>query len=181
MTRLALFLPFLVFAFALTSCSCVRVAFREPAAAPVQTQERTGRQALLPELTLSAPTPEPDIAPAPEPVVKAVLRDVHFDPDSYDIRPVDQEILKKNYQWFATHPGKVIIEGHCDERGTVKYNMFLGHKRAHSVKRFLAALGVDPKRMQTISYGKGRPVDRGHNKEAWAKNGRVHFVPLDQQ
>jgi peptidoglycan-associated lipoprotein len=72
----------------------------------------------------------------------------------------------------------VRIEGNCDERGTVEYNLVLGQKRADSTKGYLINLGVDGKLLGTISYGKEKPVDPGHNEAAWAKNRRAHFLPL---
>ncbi len=76
------------------------------------------------------------------------------------------------------HPGKVRIEGNCDERGTVEYNLALGQKRADAAKAYLVNLGADPKKLETVSYGKEKPVDPGHNEAAWAKNRRDNFTPL---
>jgi peptidoglycan-associated lipoprotein len=125
-----------------------------------------------------APAPEPPPAAAPAPAVVAVeLNDIHFDFDKYNIRPADAEILKKNNDWFAANPGGVKLEGNCDERGTVEYNLVLGQKRADSAKNYMVTLGVDEKRLNTVSYGKEKPVDPGHDEDAWAKNRRVHFNP----
>ncbi len=75
------------------------------------------------------------------------------------------------------HPDiTVIIEGHCDERGTNEYNMALGNRRAESVKSFVVDLGIAPERLTTVSYGEERPLDPRHNEEALAKNRRTHFV-----
>jgi len=119
-------------------------------------------------------------APAAEaPAAMVILKDIHFDFDRYVIRPEDGEILKQDSGWFQENPGThVRIEGNCDERGTVEYNLVLGQKRADSAKSYLATLGIDPKMLDTVSYGKERPVDPAHNEEAWAKNRRDHFVPL---
>ncbi len=109
----------------------------------------------------------------------AVLKDINFDFDKYDIRPQDAALLKGDYGWFQHNPRtRVRIEGNCDERGTVEYNLVLGQKRADSAKGYLTTLGVDPKLLDTISYGKERPVDPGHNETAWAKNRRDHFVEV---
>ena len=75
---------------------------------------------------------------------------------------------------------KIQIEGHCDERGTVEYNLALGERRANSAKRYLTSLGIPENRISTISYGKERPLDPGHNEEAWTKNRRAHFVILSK-
>lgn len=102
---------------------------------------------------------------------------VHFDFDKYNIRPDAAEVLKRKADWLKENPDvAVIIEGHCDERGTEAYNLALGDRRANSAKKFLASLGVDEKRLEAISYGKERPLDPRHNEEAWAKNRRAQFV-----
>ena len=107
------------------------------------------------------------------------LKDVYYDFDRYNIRPQDAEILKQNYGWFKGNTGmRVRVEGNCDERGTVEYNLVLGQKRADSAKSYLINLGVNSTLLDTVSYGKEKPVDQGHNEAAWAKNRRSHFVPL---
>jgi peptidoglycan-associated lipoprotein len=118
-------------------------------------------------------------SPLGEASAMTALKDIHYDFDKYDIRPQDAEILKQNYTWLMQNPGtRVRIEGNCDERGTVEYNMVLGQKRADSAKSFLMTLGIGKGSIETISYGKERPVDPGHDEQAWAKNRRSHFVPL---
>ena len=71
---------------------------------------------------------------------------------------------------------EVVIEGHCDERGTEEYNIALGERRANSAKKYLINLGVNPSQLSTISFGEEKPADPGHNEEAWAKNRRDEFV-----
>jgi peptidoglycan-associated lipoprotein len=108
-----------------------------------------------------------------------VLKDVYFEFDRYLLRPEDAETLKQNSKWFVSNGGKKVrIEGNCDERGTAEYNLILGQKRAEAAKTFLVSLGVDSKRIDTVSYGKEKPFDVGRGEEAWAKNRRDHFVPL---
>jgi peptidoglycan-associated lipoprotein len=110
-----------------------------------------------------------------------LLKDIHFDFDKYDIRPTDAGILKENAALLVKFPNvKIQIEGHCDERGTVEYNLALGERRANSAKRYLISLGIPEKRISTISYGKERPSDPGHNEEAWAKNRRAHTIILSK-
>ena len=75
---------------------------------------------------------------------------------------------------------KIQIEGHCDERGTAEYNLALGERRSNSAKKYLISLGVPEGRISTISYGKEKPLDPGHNEEAWAKNRRDHFIILSK-
>ena len=108
-----------------------------------------------------------------------MLKRIHFDFDKYDIRLEDTESLKQNAAVLKRFPSvKIQIEGHCDERGTGEYNLALGERRAHSAKEYLVSLGVDENRISTISYGKEKPLDPGHNEEAWAKNRRDEFVVL---
>ncbi len=110
-----------------------------------------------------------------------LLKDIHFDFDRYDIRPGDAEILKENAALLLRYPKvRIQIEGHCDERGTNEYNLALGERRANSAKRYLVSLGISEDRISTISYGEERPLDPGHNEEAWAKNRRAHFVILSK-
>jgi peptidoglycan-associated lipoprotein len=111
----------------------------------------------------------------------ALLKDIHFDFDKYDIRLGNAEILKANAAVLTKNPNvKIQIEGHCDERGTAEYNLALGERRANSTKNYLLSLGISAARISTISYGKERPSDPGHNEEAWAKNRRSHFIILSK-
>jgi len=111
----------------------------------------------------------------------SILKDIHFDFDKYNIRPEDAEILKENAAILKKYPNlKIQIEGHCDERGTNEYNLALGERRANSAKNYLISLGISPDRLSTISYGEERPLDPGHNEEAWAKNRRAHFVIISK-
>ena len=106
-----------------------------------------------------------------------LVKDIHFDFDKYDVRPGDAEILKGDATLLAKNSTvKIQIEGHCDERGTIEYNLALGERRANSAKGYLVSLGMPADRISTISYGKEKPLDPGHNEEAWAKNRRDHFI-----
>lgn len=104
--------------------------------------------------------------------------DIHFEFDKSRLLPEAQEILKRKAAWLMSHSevSAVTIEGHCDERGSNEYNMALGDRRANAAKAFLVDLGVPADRLSTISYGEERPLDPGHNEEAWAKNRRDHFT-----
>jgi peptidoglycan-associated lipoprotein len=118
-------------------------------------------------------------APAPAAAPIVALNDINFDFDKYNIRTGDAETLKSNAEWFKANPGKKMrVEGNCDERGTVEYNLALGQKRADAAKAYIVNLGVDGKALETVSYGKERPADPGHNEAAWAKNRRAHFLAL---
>ena len=104
-------------------------------------------------------------------------RDIHFDFDKYDLRPEDIKILDEKASFLKAHPDlNIRIEGNCDERGTIEYNLALGDRRAKAAQKYLYDVGIDKGRITTISYGKERPLDPGHNEEAWAKNRRDHFV-----
>jgi peptidoglycan-associated lipoprotein len=105
------------------------------------------------------------------------FKDIHFDFDQYSIRPEDRQILSGHADLLLKNKNfKIVIEGNCDERGTDEYNMALGQRRADEAKKYLINMGVNKKRVSTISYGKERPLDPDHNEEAWAKNRRDHFV-----
>jgi peptidoglycan-associated lipoprotein len=102
---------------------------------------------------------------------------IYFDFDSAALSPVAQGVLSVKADYLRDNPGsQVIIEGHCDERGTPEYNLALGDRRAESAKNFLINLGIDPSRFTSVSYGEESPVDTGHDEEAWAKNRRAKFL-----
>jgi peptidoglycan-associated lipoprotein len=106
-----------------------------------------------------------------------IVHDINFDFDSAIIRPDAREILKVNADFFLKNRiSSIVIEGHCDDRGTAEYNMALGQKRAQETKTYLINLGVKESIINTISYGEERPLDPGNDEEAWAKNRRAHFV-----
>jgi peptidoglycan-associated lipoprotein len=176
-----------VLAISLTGCGCFQQAVKGEAAPPPPPEvtkvvpPEQKQEVVVAPAPAPAPAPEAAPAPAPAPAVVAVeLNDIRFDFDKYNIRPEDAEILNKNYRWFAVNPGGLKLEGNCDERGTVEYNLVLGQKRADAAKSYLAKLGAAENRMDTVSYGKERPVDPGHTEEAWAKNRRVHFEPIQK-
>lgn len=104
------------------------------------------------------------------------LEVVYFDFDKSEIKHQYRDILAKNADTIKKHPhGTVVVEGHCDERGTNKYNIALGDRRASSVRKYLVSLGVDESRLKTVSYGEEKPIDPSHNDAAWSKNRRVQF------
>ncbi len=106
-----------------------------------------------------------------------VNEDVTFAYDSSALDARAQEILKFKAEFLRSNANAAVtIEGHCDERGTSEYNMALGQKRADSVKKFLINSGISGSRMNTVSFGKERALDPGHNEAAWSKNRRAHFV-----
>ncbi|MBI2567191.1 MAG: peptidoglycan-associated lipoprotein Pal [Candidatus Schekmanbacteria bacterium] len=107
------------------------------------------------------------------------LERVHFDYDSAELTAESRGILDRNAQWMKANGGvKIIIEGHCDERGTTEYNQALGQRRARSARDYIVALGVTQDRISTISYGEERPVSEGHAESAWSLNRRAEFKAL---
>jgi peptidoglycan-associated lipoprotein len=107
----------------------------------------------------------------------SVFEDVHFDFDKAVLREDGKKLCQGVAAYAKAHPrATILIEGHCDERGTAEYNMALGERRATVVMNYLVSLGVPRSALSTVSFGKERPLDPGHNEEAWAKNRRAHFV-----
>ena len=105
------------------------------------------------------------------------IPDIQFDFDKYNLKPEARESLKTGAAAYLKYREyKLVVEGHCDERGTVEYNLALGQRRADEAGKYLSDLGVEKERIKTISYGKEMPLDNGHDEAAWAKNRRAHFV-----
>ena len=149
-----------------------------PAEAPPGPAVAPPTAAELPAPAAPAPAAAP---PAPvaarEPEKKPPLGDVFFDYDQSLIRPDAKQILDKNVEWLrANSKPNLIIEGHCDERGTQEYNLALGQRRAKAAQDYVVASGIDEKRIKIISYGKERPFVAGHDESAWQWNRRAHFV-----
>ena len=105
------------------------------------------------------------------------LEDIHFEYDSPALTEAARAILERHAAWIKSHPGvRIAVEGHCDERGTVEYNLALGDQRARAALDYLVNLGVASERLTAISFGKERPLDPASNEAAWAKNRRGHFA-----
>ena len=139
-----------------------------------QPPDSTPRRVAAP---LGAPVAAPT-RPAPrEFVTIPELRTIHFDFDKYDIRPEDAKTLETNAAWLKANANHlVLIEGHCDERGTNEYNVALGERRAKAAMGYLTALGIQANRISIVSYGDQRPVCTERGEACWAKNRRVHFL-----
>jgi peptidoglycan-associated lipoprotein len=114
---------------------------------------------------------------APQEFVEtAALRNIHFDFDRYEIRPGDAAILTENAAWLKARPtALILIEGHCDERGTIEYNLALGQRRATATRDYLVSLGIAAARIIMISYGEGQPICVQRDEACWATNRRAHF------
>jgi len=106
------------------------------------------------------------------------LHDIYFDYDSFDLDETSRQTLQENAAWLKDHSTvRVEVEGHCDDRGTVEYNLALGAKRAAAAKNYLVDLGVGRDRMTTISYGEELPICQEETEACWSRNRRAHFVP----
>jgi len=110
-------------------------------------------------------------------VQRGYLQDAYYNFDESTLSPDAQAALTTSANWLKKNTQyNLLIEGHCDERGTEQYNLALGDRRANSAKEYIVALGVDASRVRTVSYGEERPFDTGHDEAAWAKNRRAHLV-----
>ena len=139
------------------------------AAAPAERGAAAGSAAAAP-----ASTARPSLK---EFVAVAALKDVFFEFDKYDIRAEDAKTLDANATWLkANAENLVLIEGHCDERGTNEYNLALGERRAKAAMNYLVSQGVQANRITIISYGEERPVCNEKNESCWSKNRRAHFL-----
>ena len=129
---------------------------------------------LDPKTVEPPPPPPPPIVAAP-PMLK--IEDIFFDYDKWDIRPDQVATMNVALEYMQKYPDtEITIEGHCDERGSNRYNIRLGEKRANETKQWLVAKGIAPERLRTISFGKSRPFETGRSEDAWQSNRRAHFV-----
>ncbi len=151
-----------------------------------------GQKEVVDTTTDEFPIPEPVVQPKPQPeparpagvdIPKKeplILLTVNFDFDKSDLNVEARAILSDNARKLEQNPEAYIrLEGHCDERGTVEYNLALGERRARSARDYLVNYGINPGRITIISYGKERPIDPGHNETAWGQNRRAEFVILN--
>ena len=168
----------LVLVVALSSCSCVSKG-KELGKGPTE--------------TVSAPTTIAEQAPPPavtdtelealkkEAQAEGALMPIFFDFDKYNLKPASRANLDKTAGWLSKKSTvKIRIEGNCDERGTIEYNVALGERRANSAKEYLVKSGARADQLATISWGKEKPLDHGHNEAAWAKNRRDDFNPTSK-
>jgi peptidoglycan-associated lipoprotein len=132
--------------------------------------------------TAPPPAPEQQAAPVTSSILPGSAQDfkvnvgdtVHFAYDQYNIEDSDKAVLQRQAAWLAKYPSvRLTIEGNCDERGTREYNLALGARRANAVKEYLVSLGVSAARLDTISYGKERPICTESTESCWAENRRA--------
>ncbi len=177
----------------LTTMALLGLALIPLAAACKKKAPTTAAEARPP---VAAKPPETPVAPPPAPAPgrdievidvtkmdidvlnkKGYLSDAFFDFDKYDLREDARSALAADAQWLKKNSTiQVLIEGHCDERGTAAYNLVLGDRRANAAKEYLVSLGVDGSRLRTVSYGKERPFCTESNEDCWQKNRRAHLV-----
>ena len=106
-----------------------------------------------------------------------VLQTVYFAFNSFDLTPSTQSVLRQNADWLMDHGDfALVVQGHCDERGTIEYNLALGEKRANSVRDYLENLGVARSRVRIVTYGEERPAEPGKDESAWSQNRRAEFL-----
>jgi len=130
-------------------------------------------------ITVSAPPPPAPVShePSLQELFDKQVKDAYFDYDQADIRADARDALSQTAQFLRSYPQlKVVVEGHCDERGSTEYNLALGDRRAAAAKQFLVSLGISADRMETVSYGKEKPFCTASNEECWKQNRRAHFV-----
>ncbi len=156
-----------------TGCMCMHKAAKKAPTKVVVEQPQTTTQE------------QPVVKAITDKQLKVIFRDIHFNFNKYNLTTINKYGIKQNVpavldvmaEFMLKHPSiKIRVEGNCDERGTEEYNLALGEKRAKAAKEYLISQGVSPDRIETISYGKDRPLDPAHNEKAWAKNRRDHFV-----
>jgi len=188
---LPLLLPVLIVATVLAVVGCAKRPALSQASAPAPTgvpqSVAPAPAAPIQESPAAAPAPP---APAPQPVVEAArppappkdfadtanLQDIHFDFDKAIIRPDAARLLDANAGWLRSNGNMlVLVEGHCDERGTNEYNLVLGERRARATINYLIGQGIAQDRLSLVSYGEERPLCTEHNEACWAKNRRAHF------
>jgi peptidoglycan-associated lipoprotein len=137
-------------------------------------EERIRQQELQDEMARKKAEEEARMAAAK---TRFLNQHIHFEFDSAELTDTARAVLREKAEWLKANADlQVIIEGHCDERGTTEYNLALGERRANAAKQYLQDLGVGAFRMTTVSYGEERPLDPGQNEAAYSKNRRAQFV-----
>lgn len=139
---------------------------------PVSTEQEPEDSLMVEEPTLR----DKEYLPVPE------LKPIYFGYDDDKLNKSERSSLSQNAEWLKNNPDmEIVIEGHCDERGTVEYNLALGDRRAKAVRKYLMYLGISGSRIATISYGEEKPVEFGHDETAWSKNRRAEILARQTQ
>ena len=172
-TSIARIAPFAALALGLVlAAGCAR---KTPPATPPAPPQTTAQS----DTTTPTPTPTPPAETPPTPVTVRTedFQPAFFDLDSDALREDARAALDANAKILRDNPAvSVTVEGHCDERGTAEYNQALGERRANAARDYLVNAGIDGSRLQSVSYGKERPFNPGHDEAAWAQNRRAHIV-----
>ena len=190
MKRILLLVVMLSFTVLYFGCSKKQVVKPEDAAIPPEQQEQqttvsprdsdqTSRwmrpKEHISEQDLAMIQPEEGVSKYKE--EKVIFDDIYFDYDQYDIRLDAESTIQNIASWLLKNTSSnVLIEGHCDDRGTNEYNLALGDRRAKAVRDYLSALGIAANRIETLSYGEEQPVCIEASETCWAKNRRAHFI-----
>ncbi len=168
---------FLVFGFLM---SCKKKVEQAPPPPPQVKEQPTVEKVVEPPVVKEPELTEEEIfmkKSLEEVNAEKLLQMIHFDYNKYFIRDNAKPVLEANAAWLNKFSSaKILIEGHCDERGTEEYNLALGEKRAKSTMDYLSSLGISADRLKIISYGKSQPFDMGHNETAWQRNRRAQFT-----
>ena len=177
----------IVLGFVVTGCAqrkTVTPETRQPSAATQETQKKEGTEAKAPEKITEqklSQVESKELVAGRYTEEEGVFKDVHFDYDKYDIKDVDKPTLKSVAELLLKNKFiRLLIEGHCDERGTNEYNLALGDRRAKAVRDYLLSLGVQSAKMDIISYGEEKPLCTEKTEVCWQKNRRAHFVVLKE-
>lgn len=178
----------LAFGFILISCAQKRVVQPQQPVTPQETkakaeakpEQKIPEEKITEQQLAKIETKEVETSKYTE--EKGMFEDIHFDFDKYDIRPDAKPILQSVSDWLIKNKSsRLLIEGHCDERGTNEYNLALGDRRAKAARDYLVAVGVVSSRIDIISYGEEKPLCTEKTEECWQKNRRAHFVVLKEK
>jgi peptidoglycan-associated lipoprotein len=137
-----------------------------------------GRESATARVTVTVPPPPPAVpGPSEDELFSRNMRDVYFDYDKWQIRPDQVATVQADAAFLSQHPSiNLTVEGHCDERGSVEYNLALGVKRATTLREALVDAGVSPTNITTTSYGKEKPACTEHDESCWQENRRGHLT-----
>ena len=184
--RVTLLLLLVLITVAASSCRSRRTVPPPQPAPPVEAPAASQPTVPVPSPDTDFPPPPPDTSDVLSEDIQEAnrvahergwIRDAFFAYDASTLDDAAQDALERSATWLRNHPEfRIRIEGHCDERGTEQYNLALGDRRAETAASYLATLGVDRSRIETVSYGEERPFEEGSSEAAWAQNRRAHLV-----
>ncbi len=185
MKKIVVFALVLFFSYMLIGCAQRKVVQPQPsvaheetrAKAPERAEQKVPEEKITEQQIAKIETREGEMSKYAE--EKSIFEDIHFEFDKYDIRSDAKPVLQSVAEWLMKNKSAdLLIEGHCDDRGTNEYNLALGDRRAKAAKDSLIALGIPSGRINIISYGEEKPLCTEQTEECWQKNRRAHFVAL---